>query len=95
MLFRSWTVWQNVPGVTANDIGIGPENTVWVVTEQATTGGFKLMVWDEQNGAGGSPVVAKWVEPRSQMGTSWISVGPTGRPWVVSNTGQIRRQTRD
>lgn len=69
----------SAPGA-ANDIGIGANGQVWIVTRTSTAGGFRLQYLDNRDRG-------NWTF--SDGAGQRISVGPSGQPWVVSSTNQI------
>ena len=72
--------WQVMPGL-ANDIGIGPEGSVWVTGTGTDAGGFQIWRW----------VGSHWA--RVPGGATNISVGPGGDPWIVNSTHATLRWT--
>lgn len=68
--------WRLQPG-RANDIAIGSNGKVWIVTNTPTGGGFTIQEW---NGTEWSNV---------DGGAVRIAVDPIGNPWVINNANQI------
>lgn len=64
----------------ANDIGIGANGQVWIVTRTSTAGGFRLQYLDNRDRG-------NWTF--SDGGGTRISVSPDGQPWLTNNIGQI------
>lgn len=73
--------WVQRPGVAATDIGAFRRDSVWVVSNTRTHGGFTIHRW---NGTAWSSV---------DGGAVRIAVGPDGLPWVVNDNNQIYRRT--
>ena len=70
---------QPVAGITATDIGVGADGTVWVIGSQAVPGGFNILrltgsTWNVVPG-----------------GALRIAVDPSGKAWVVNSTNTIFR----
>jgi hypothetical protein len=79
---RHWgetaSTWNPVAGA-ARDVGIGGEDSVWVIGTDALGDGFRVYRW---NGAGFSAQNAGGVR---------IAAGPLGNAWVVTGGGAIYR----
>jgi peptidoglycan hydrolase-like protein with peptidoglycan-binding domain len=86
--FNSGTSWTKRPGC-AKDIGIGPDNSIWVLgCAQTSSGDFPLFKW---NGSG-------WTQDQTGGAGVRISVGKrldSGLtvPWVVNAGGGIFRRS--
>ncbi len=70
--------WQRLPGL-ANDIGVGPDGSAYIVGTETRSQGFAIHKW---NGSNWNMVVGEGKR---------IDVGPLGRPWVVNASGEIWR----
>jgi hypothetical protein len=71
--------WGYVPGVAANDVAVGRNGSVWVVTNTARAGGYAPAYW---NGSGWTVVAGGIVK---------IAVDPQGNPWAINNANAIFR----
>lgn len=76
---RAASVQQQFPGVCATDIGVGKNNSVWMVScgKANEAGDFYLFTWND----------SKW-DMISGFGSS-IAVEPNGTPWITNSGGQI------
>jgi hypothetical protein len=74
------TLWQAVPGVEAQDIGIGADGSVFVTTTDTTKVNPKPLIY-KYNGAG-------WTSVTGASGVS-ISVSPTGVPYWVDQSNNV------
>lgn len=74
--------WAIKPGC-AKDIGIGANNTVWIIGCSPVNGGFDIHKW---NGSG-------WDVEYTHGGGTRISVNGQGVPWIVNNAGSIFRRS--
>jgi len=71
--------WTQLSGLLSN-ISVGADGSVWGVNSQGS-----IYKW--------SPTIADWVGSTGNAGgPGRIAVDPTGRPWVVRNTGEIYRK---
>jgi peptidoglycan hydrolase-like protein with peptidoglycan-binding domain len=95
-VFRwNWSIqnWDNIPAC-ATDIGIGSDDSVWVIGCDSTAGGYHIYKY---NGDASCAVSNCWTQ--SDGGATTISVGaksPTDAtivPWVINNASQIFRRT--
>jgi hypothetical protein len=73
--------WVARPGVGARDIGIFRRDSVWVIGNTPTGGGFTIHHW---NGSAWTAI---------DGGAVRIAVGPDGLPWVVNTANQIFHRT--
>lgn len=73
-------LWQAVPGVVANDIGIGADGAVYVTSVDTTGVNTKPLIY-KYNGAGWTPLT-------NASGVS-IAVSPDGQPWWVDKINSI------
>lgn len=73
------SAFQPVAGVTATDIGIGADGTVWVIGSQAVPGGFNIL---RRSGSTWSVVPG---------GAVRIAVDPSGKAWVANSANSIFR----
>lgn len=65
------TYWTSVTSAKANDIGIGADGTVWIVTNQSTgKGGYQVAIWN-------LAVEGEW-EFIPEVGATNIAVAPNG-----------------
>ena len=68
--------WTSLPGL-AKDIGCGADGSVYIISTTPISGGYQVMLW---SGSVWKPIVG---------GGTNIAVGPTGKPWVISNLATI------
>jgi len=73
--------WERLPGA-AKDIGIGADNSVWVIGTNSVHGGYGIYRWEGKN----------W--RRIDGGAVQISVDKHGVPWVVNADNYIYRKKR-
>jgi hypothetical protein len=74
--------WERLPGA-AKDIGIGADNSVWVIGTNSVQGGYGIYRWEGKN----------W--RRIDGGAVRIDVDPRGNPWVVNSYDNIYRRVGD
>ena len=74
--------WEQLPGA-AKDIGIGANDSVWVIGTNPVGGGFGIYRWDGSNWNG------------TDGGAVRIDVDPKGIPWVVNDAGNIYRRVNN
>ena len=80
---KQWTgsSWTTRPG-TARDVGVGADNSAWIIGTSATTGGYTVYRW---NGSGWDPKPAD-----GSRGGVQIDVAPDGKAWLVDDAHAIR-----
>ena len=71
--------WRRQPG-NANDIAIGSNGKVWIVTNTPSGNGFTIKFW---NAGAWSDVDGNAIR---------IAVDPLGNPWIINNLNQIFRR---
>jgi len=69
--------WTRILNTTATDIGVGADETVWIIGTKSTGGGYEILKWDG----------ADWTAVEG--GAVRIAVDPGGMPWVVNKEGII------
>lgn len=84
--------WDNV-NACATDIGVGTDDSVWVIGCDSAPGGFHIYKF-----TGSSVPCSQNCWTQADDGALQISVGPkapddgTNVPWVINNSGQVRRR---
>lgn len=73
-------LWDPVPGVSGNDIGIGADGSVYVTGADNGTSGYKPPLYKFTSGA--------WQAVPNAFGTS-VSVSPKGKPWWTDKSNNI------
>jgi hypothetical protein len=71
--------WTQLAGVKAREIAYGANGQAWIITNEATTGGYKVK---QANGA-------VWEDRK--MGAVEITVDPNGKAWIVNDKNEIYR----
>ncbi len=67
--------WSELPG-TVRDISVGPSGTAYAVTVEGA-----LLRWDVAGNV--------WVGEKNKINATAVSVGPSGKPWVLSSEDKI------
>jgi hypothetical protein len=86
--------WQQIPG-DAFDIGAAFSfpNAAWKTGGTLALGGLQISALSEQGAVGSQPAVQKW-ETLPTGRALQVTVGSSGRPWVVNFSGQIFRTVK-
>ena len=73
-------LWNPIPGVSGNDIGIGADGSVFVTGKDSTLASYQPPIYQYNNGG--------WNKLNNVSGTS-ISVSPKGIPYWIDKSNNI------
>jgi hypothetical protein len=74
--------WWRLRG-TATELDVGANGSAWMVGRTVVAGGFEISRFDGQ----------QWIPVDG--GAEHVAVGPTGRPWIVTDAGVVLERTLD